>query len=146
MPRIEGALQPARGSFRILLPIAVASLPADGESPAMLQFQTSTGLLDTGALRSGLSRSLAAALKLPSRGKIVVNNASGSAPHRLFNFRLGFRLDSADDARLPWFLDDIVQGMDWADHPEFGVLIGMDIISRCDLHIRRTGSFTLTLP
>ncbi len=90
-----------------------------------------------------MTATLAAGLGLPKRGKRVVIGARGENMHALLDFDIGF-LIARDPTELR-FLDGIIQGMDWGGHPEFDVLLGMDVLSQCELSSRRDRSFTLVV-
>lgn len=139
MHHIDGRLQRHRGSSRAVVRIAV--FESEG-----LQCEAGNGLIDTGALRTAVSRSLVARLGLRPNGQVTVNNATGTARHTLYNFRLGFDLALSGQPPRYVVVDEVVQGMDWADHPDFDVLIGMDVIARGDLAISRDGRFVFDLP
>ena len=107
-------------------------------------WQQARVVVDTGAKRTALTVALAARLKLPQRGKRLVRGARGENMHALFDFEIGFLIKEDAGAR-PLFLDGLIQGMEWAGHPEFEVLLGMDVLSRCDLSLRRDQSFSLVV-
>ena len=138
MSQIDGRFEPSGHSWRIALDILIRP----PEEPT--RWQQARAIVDTGANRTALSGALAARLRLPKRGKRSVIGARGENMHALFDFEVGFVI-STDHATEFRFLDGIVQGMDWGGHPECEVLLGMDILIRCDLFLRRDRSFTLVV-
>ncbi len=144
MPSIEGRLT----DRRLVLDLIIAPPDPFGTKGADLTDAVeATGLVDTGATRTAVSSRLAEQLGLVPHGKTMVLSARGKNAHSLFSFRLGFRPPpSADRPTFPWMLEGSILGIDWTDQARFEVLIGMDVISQCDLLIRRSGSFSLTLP
>jgi len=67
--------------------------------------------------------------------------------HHLYMIRTGsYGVDGAAPPAYPHFLYGALEVIDWADHPWCDVLIGMDVLSLCDLVLRRSGAFRLDLP
>lgn len=97
-------------------------------------------LIDTGATLSGVSRSIIAELDLPRRGKIALESVRGSIVARIFQYRLGFFRTAAE---LPLVLEQDFIGFEISPGSGVDVLIGMDVLSRCDLGIKRSGACRL---
>ena len=144
MPAIEGRLT----NRRLILPLAIApSTPTEAPPHFPARFEQCNGLVDTGATRSAVSARLVHLLDLPVVGKRAIASARSENMHNLHLIRMGLYLPTNNGApTYPYFLDGIFEVIDWADHPWFDVLIGMDVVSLCNLTLRRTGTFSLDLP
>lgn len=144
MPAIDGSLT----DRRLILQIAIApSAPAQWTPAFPNHFEQCNGLIDTGATRSAVSTRLIETLRLPVVGRRAVASARGENMHDLYMVRMGlYGVDGASAQAFPYFLDGAFEVIDWADHPKFDVLIGMDVISLCDLTLRRSGAFRLDVP
>lgn len=144
MPEIEGQLT----NRRLILQIAIApSAPAQSPPAFPTHFERCNGLLDTGATRSAISTRIVNALNLQAVGRRPVASAKGENMHYLYMIRMGlYGVGGQELPTYPYFLDGAFEVIDWADHPKFDVLIGMDVVSLCDLTITQAGSFRLTLP
>lgn len=134
-PIIDIALQPTRFFAKGVEPQPV---PVVGAVSAL------RGLIDTGAGRTCITRSTARAIGLRPRGKMKLGSVFSIEHHNTFRFVLGAIYDDNGD-RGYWWFDEVV-GLDFRDNDDFQVLIGMDILSRGDLLLRRDGTFTWTLP
>lgn len=110
-----------------------------------MRLEPARAVVDTGANSTVLSRPLVNRLALPSRGKRNVHGAGGLNMHELFDFEIGFVVPYTGGTRFE-FIDGLVQGMGWIGHPEFDVLLGMDVLSRCELTTRPDRTFSLLLP
>lgn len=119
--------------------VKVAILPP-ALDPEPWRLATAPGLIDTGASVSGVSASIARELRLPRRGKEVITTPGGDYAARLFQFRVGIYLD--DERSSPHVLDKEFVGIECAPGRDFEVLIGMDLLGRGDLQIRRDGTGT----
>lgn len=124
-----------RDGNRILLEIIILR-PGDG---ADLTSVSATAILDTGATTSGVSTMIARNLALPAMAKRPINTANGLLQARRYLFRVGLP-QAASNA--PFVFDDIL-GFELNDGIAWPVLIGMDILARCDFSIRRDGSCSL---
>jgi hypothetical protein len=144
MPVIEGKLT----SRRLILQIAIAPSDPNEAAPGFpVRFEQCNGLIDTGASRSAVSARLVRLLSLPTVGKRAIASARSENMHNLHMIRMGLYLPTNNSApAYPYFLDGVFEVIDWADHPWFDVLIGMDVIGLCNLAILRTGTFKLDLP
>lgn len=113
-----------------------------------LAFMTFSALVDTGATVSGVGPNVIEALSLRSYGK----NRLGSATDEVFADYYLLRPDflsteqlearQPDPADLPFLFDEI-DGFSWPRRTDFDVIIGMDVLSRCDVHLTRHGRCTL---
>ena len=144
MPAIEGQLTDRRLILRIAI---AATAPAQWPPAFPTSFEQCNWLLDTGATRSAVSTRLVQALALPVVGRRAVASARGENMHDLYMIRIGlYGVGANTMPAYPHFLDGAFEVIDWADHPRFDVLIGMDVISLCELNLRRTGAFRLDVP
>jgi hypothetical protein len=136
------------GDRGIIIPVFISpNDPTEAGSPFNARMETGQAVIDTGAMRTAVTRRMASRLALRSRGKLPVQTPAGTSIRDLHTFRLGFALAQGESPAVsPYFLDEAVEGMNWEDHPYLDVLIGMDVIRQCDLHIRSNGMWTLTLP
>lgn len=126
---------------RYLLPVAILR-PGD---PFDVTSITATALLDTGATVSGVGPRVIAALGLKSYGKRRLRSATEEVFVDYFVFRLGLfstvqvtQIPSGSDA-LPYIFDE-VEGFSWGRHADFDVILGMDILSQCDVRLDRAGN------
>ena len=128
-----------RGS-RYLLPVAILKPGA----PTDLTTFSATALLDTGATISGIGPRAIAALGLRSFGKNRLRSATDEVFVDYFLFRIGFytanQLAGAAESLsdLPFVFDEI-DGFSWLRDGDFDVILGMDILSQCDIALSRSG-------
>ena len=132
---------------RLLLPVAV--LPsAAAENPHAIQVVDA--LIDTGATGTGLRPDIAAALKVPGRGKRRVVTANGEMLVPEYRIRIGFYCGMYDERPQaegsPYVLEFGLLVHALREHFAYPMLIGMDVLSSCELHLRRDCSVTLSLP
>lgn len=133
-----------RGKRRILFPVRVlaASNAADMTSFA------ATALLDTGATASGIGPSVIDALTMRSHMKKRLLSATEEVFADYFLFRVGFhttdQLSRIQDSLSEWpYVFEEVEGFSWRRATDFDMIIGMDILSQCDLSFRRDGTCRL---
>jgi hypothetical protein len=132
------SIEGRRESRRILLPVAVFA----SRDPNVLTHEFYTGLLDTGATASWISRTVVERFGLESIGKKPVVVATEIRQRPAFVFRLGLRGDHAGDNSLPFVFAEIVGFMiDQASG--FGVLLGMDVLADTDFSMFRDGRWSL---
>jgi Aspartyl protease len=123
---------------RLLLPVAV--LPsAAAENPQ--DIQVVDALVDTGATGTGLRPDIAAALNVPGRGKRRVVTANGDMLVPEYRIRIGFYCGTFGDepqaAGSPYVLEFGLLVHALRETFAYAMLIGMDVLSSCDLHLRR---------
>jgi hypothetical protein len=100
-------------------------------------------LLDTGSTATGVTRRVARSMGLIGRGKRPIGSAQGEGQAERYLFRVG--VHGAEDApTLPYVFDDVI-GFELVDSFRFDALIGMDILSQCDLEFWRDGSGVLVV-
>jgi hypothetical protein len=125
---------------RYLFPLAVLR-PGN---PTDLTIFSAIGLLDTGATVSGIGPRAIESLGLTSYGKSRLRSATDEAFVSYFVFRLGFYTSAQRDAaghgaeELPFVFDDL-DGFSWMRDADFDVIVGMDVLSRCDMTFSRNG-------
>lgn len=109
-----------------------------------------TALIDTGATKSCLRADKVAELVLTKRDRAPVQTANGTILRDLFLVRIGFwpSTDTDDDQppAFPTMLPQefLVNSLD----PLFSheMLLGMDVLGRCDFRLSRDHRATLILP
>lgn len=151
MPLIQGRVVDRRAVIRVGLqatPIITDGPTAVAAAAAIPIFEV-RGLLDTGAQVTLVTHRVIGELGLRPRGRRPLGNVSNITMHRTYSFILGMwysndRFSPADQGEGYYAFEPIL-GCDFPDRPDFDVLIGMDIISRGDLTIRRNGEFELLL-
>jgi hypothetical protein len=130
---------------QIIVPAAVLA-PEDG-SP--FRFHRVRALIDTGATMSGIRREVADAVGLPRQGKIVITTPSGEHPARLYRMRIGLYPALGEDVSAteqPYVLPDSFLAIQSSPGEAFDMLLGMDVLGRCDLHVLASGFGTIQLP
>ena len=123
-----------REARRILLPVLIlAPFPVTDLSGV-----EANALIDTGSSVSGIASAVASSLGLTGLGKRPLKSAQGEGQVERYAFRVGLPTpaNSDDSPAFPFVFDEVI-GIDLRAAFEFGALIGMDIISQCDLRIRR---------
>jgi hypothetical protein len=106
-----------------------------------LVFEAGTALIDTGATTSLVGQNIAGRLELPPRGKRQMVTARGAEMVTQYRFMLGF---PSGDQGLPYLLDADFTGSELIVQTGFDVIVGMDVLSRCDFVMRGGGHWTLT--
>lgn len=128
-----------RGS-RYLLPVAILR----PSTPSDLTTFAATALLDTGATVSGVGPRVIAELKLESYGKNRLRSATEEVFVDYYLFRVGlFTTEQMigapiGEASLPFVIDE-VDGFSWGRHADFDVILGMEILGKCDVTLNRNG-------
>ena len=147
--RIENRQAIVRMGFQPFSPQAL------GLTPSTPNFQVPVheyrALIDTGAQRTCLGRTVIRKEGLIHHSKKPIQNVHGVELHYLYWARVGFfceRLDSIHDplgSATYYGLPDPIEVIDIASNQNFDAIIGMDFISRCDLTMARDGEFTLRM-
>lgn len=130
------SLEWRRERSRILVDVVILR----PDPPSDLTSLSVRALLDTGATTSGVSRSVAERLGLPSVGKRPVGTAGGLILVDRYLFRIGF----ATAGGLPFIFDEIA-GFELVEMTNFEAVLGMDVLGRCDFEMRRDGACILRL-
>lgn len=136
MPSIEGLVADRRILIRVFITSADPAAASFSVEPAV-------GLIDTGAQMTAISETLVDRLRFPRREKKPIHGVNGVNLHYRYFFRLGFELTGSP---APYMLDATLDGIGRPPNLGFDVLIGMDVLQHCDLHVRRNRSYTLALP
>ena len=145
MPSIEWHYSDAR----LIIPIAVF---AASHSTNASELVRTDGLIDTGATRSGIRSDIARRLGLRSESQRRIETANGPLFAREYLVRFGlfagdFGGGEADqNNQYPIVLDRHFFTFELAAGFTYPVLIGMDVISQCDLHVLRDGTAQIDLP
>ena len=101
-------------------------------------------LLDTGSTTSGITKRVANELGLVGIGKRPLVSARHDDQVERFVFRIGLRASAASSAPTIPFVFDAVIGFELRAGFRFEALLGMDILSQCDLSMSRVGQCRLT--
>lgn len=130
------AIEWRREPRRVLLPcLILAPFPVTD-----LTGVEARALVDTGSSVSGVTGHLAEGIGLVGLGKRPLKSAQGEGQVERFAFRLGLSPDG--ERGFPFVFDEVI-GIELTNAFEFNALIGMDILSQCDLTIERTGQCRL---
>jgi hypothetical protein len=125
---------------RILIPVTL--LPPDTGFDATGVERR--GLLDTGATTSAIKMSIAERLGLRTIGKRPLFSAQGEGHADRYIFRIAITPAAVSDRPVfPYFFPE-TDGFALVNASSFDALIGMDILARCDLLLRRNGTGRLT--
>lgn len=134
---------------RLVLPVAVLpSLAAVNSS----QMEIVEALIDTGATGTGLRPDVADRLQIPGRGRRRVQTANGDILVPEFRIRLGFFPGIFETeagrsvAGMPHVLEQGLLVYALREFFAYPLLVGMDVLSQCDLELRRDRSTRLVLP
>ena len=132
---------------RLLLPVAILpSAAADNAQAA----EVVDALIDTGATGTGLRPDVADTLKIPGRGKRLVLTANGDMLVPEYRIRIGFYCGDFDGQPEPqgnpYVLEFGLLAHALREQFPYRLLIGMDVLSRCDLRLGRDLSAALSLP
>lgn len=129
---------------RYLLPIAILR-PG---TPTDIDFVIANALLDTGATVSGIGPRVIADLGLISYGKGRLKSATEEVAADYYLFRVGlFTTDQSaaiheQNNVMPYVFDE-VDGFTWKNPADFDAILGMDVLSQCDLAFSRSGMCTI---
>jgi Aspartyl protease len=144
-PRVEW-----RHSGRSLI-VPVAILP-DADSPNAFDTVRTDGLVDTGATTTGIRGDIADRLGLVAQGQRRVETANGPIWAREYVVRIGLipgdycGANFDPDAVLPFVFERHFVVFELLRGFTYPVLVGMDVIARCDLHVLRNGTARIDLP
>jgi predicted aspartyl protease len=125
---------------QLIIPVAVF------HPGAPHQIEKVNALIDTGATGIGIDQDLAVALGLPKMGKEIINTPTGTAVVRLYLAGLGlYPGDQTNNGMaMPHLLPDEFIMFQCAPGSAFSLLLGMPLIGRCELTVRRNGTATLS--
>jgi hypothetical protein len=102
-----------------------------------------SALLDTGANVSGVATHIAKTLDLPGIGRRPLMSAQGLGQAKRFLFRVGLKQPGSDAATLPFIFEETM-GFELIDGTNLDAVLGMDVLSQCDLELRRDGTCRLS--
>lgn len=100
-------------------------------------------LLDTGSTISGVTSELADRLALKGIGKRPLISARSEDQAERYVFRIGLEPTAQASGSLPFIFPAII-GFELRRGARFDALIGMDILSQCDLVTDRNGRCRLS--
>lgn len=132
-----------------LIPSAPALTPI--AAPMQLPIREYRALIDTGAQRTCLTKSTVQKERLVSHGKRPIQNVHNANIHYLYFVNLGLWCDDpaplgAQESHKTYFaFEEPTEVIDIASNYWFDAIVGMDVLSRYDLRIERTGHFELRL-
>ncbi len=139
MPVVSGR----HNGRQIIVPVIITH-PGDA---TIARSVTARGLVDTGATITAISRDIVVSLDLEPEGKRIITNTHGQARSTQYRFRIGFLEDRRDipvglqPSTFPFFLNDLIFGIDIAPTERFDVLIGIDVLSQLDIQISKDRSY-----
>lgn len=129
-----------RRGARYLFPVAILR---PGSSSDITPY-SATALLDTGATVSGIGPNVVQRLGLRTHGKKLLRSATEERFVAYYFFRVGFYTSEEiaepgrSDLALPYIFED-ADGFSWTGTADFDVIIGMDILSQCEVRLDRSG-------
>ncbi len=136
------------GGRQLILPVAL--MPDAGAHNALDSVRTD-GLLDTGATSTGLRGDIADRLSLRPQGRRRVETANSPLWANEYVVRLGLIAGNYESAGFdptsvyPFILERHLMVFELQRGFAYPVLLGMDVIAQCDLHVLRDGTASLLL-
>lgn len=105
-------------------------------------------VLDTGATASGIGPKVIEALALRSHMKKRLLSATEEVFADYYLFRIGLytseQMARLEESITEWrFVFPEVEGFGWRRNGDFDVIIGMDVLSHCDVEMARSGTCRL---
>ncbi len=84
-------------------------------------------------------------MRLARRGKRPIGSAQGEGQAERYLFRVGLHEGTSESLNpgFPFVFEDVI-GFELTDSFLFDALIGMDILSQCELRTERSGSWSLS--
>jgi hypothetical protein len=136
LPSLESCIS----KRQILLDVAILS----SRDPTDLNHNIYTALLDTGATSSGIGPKVIHELGLRSHQKKPLSVATEMRMVEYYLFRIGLFMNSmpGDLNTLPYIFED-TEGFSWKEQKSFDVILGMDIIGKCDFSLNKNGQWKL---
>jgi hypothetical protein len=127
--------------------ILLSAVVLGSRNPADLTHVVVTALLDTGATCSAISPAIIRQLELKPYQRRHLRVATEDRLVEYYFFRVGLFPDESDTVLqrdgLPFVFAE-VDGFGMRESMDFGLIIGMDVLSQCDLDLDRTGHWRLT--
>lgn len=113
-------------------------------NPTDLTYVQATALLDTGATSSGIGPQIVNGLGLRSYEKRPLSVATEIRMVEYFFFRIGLfdQQSAVVSLPLPYIFPEL-DGFGWMEPRKFDVILGMDVLSQCDLRIKRNGEWEI---
>lgn len=132
-----------RQQRRYLFPVRV--FRAD---PTDMTSFAATALLDTGATASGIGPTTIRELALNSHMKKRLLSATEEVHADYYLFRVGLhtteQMANIAESTQEWpYLFEAIEGFSWSRPADFDIIIGMDILSQCDVALSRDGGCRL---
>lgn len=114
---------------------AISSLTAAGQPvPNSIEAK---GLIDTGTDVSAVAPSIIRQLGIRPSAQRKTHGIGGNVQVRIF--KVGLYLFSSTQSHLPWFIQPTLQVIELPHPLPVEVLIGMDVIRACNLHVDGPG-------
>lgn len=106
-------------------------------------------LVDTGAQRTCLTRSVIAGAGLIRIGKLFIKNVHSEALHSKFLANIAINTNGVSSHREPvigcFGLPEPVEVIDIDDNARFDAILGMDVLEKFDMRFERSGDFELAI-
>jgi hypothetical protein len=120
---------------------------ADG-APIHIPIIAYRGLIDTGAQRTCISYKAIHENGLQAQGRKMIHSVGGARTHKTYLVHVGFWYEGNNDLdseplRSYFGMPDALEVIDIFNNHSFDLIIGMDILSRCELTFRKSGEFIL---
>jgi hypothetical protein len=147
--RIENRQAIVKIGFQPFVPEAMDVQPSS--SMLVIPVHEYRALIDTGAQRTCLCRSVIAKENLRHHGKRPIQNVHGVERHYLYWVQIGFfcervdRLNEHGGHSTYYGTSNPTEIIDIADNYWFDAIIGMDFLSLFDFHMNRDGDFSIKL-
>ncbi|MGE0408319.1 MAG: aspartyl protease family protein [Amphiplicatus sp.] len=120
--------------------VVVGDLAASVDGSASILMEPLRALVDTGATSSSITPEAVRRIGLKRGGRRFVNTAGGMRRAPFYVFRIGPLHENG--AGAPYVLDEPIAGGEFTlGGFNYDILLGMDVISRGDLTIRRNGTY-----
>lgn len=152
MPCISGSYQSSGSLFIDVVILGEEILPSGSEGAEDQTIDAKVpqvrALIDTGASRTCLTREVAQAAGLSIVGKQDMISASETTAVNTYLFSLGIpvvhEVDPTGRAKGSLAVFPSIEGMEFnAVNAGFGVLLGMDVLSKCSFKMDFDGHFSL---
>ena len=107
-------------------------------------------LVDTGATSTGITKAVVKQVGLSQIGQSPVRSVSGVQTHNRYRFQIGLpsgisiNKDGTGILRTFYMIYRDIEGIEFFDHDDFDVLLGMDILSIGSLKVEGNGTFSFS--
>lgn len=135
-----------------LLPFLPESQPVQSTSePISLNVEASRALIDTGAQLTCITKTAILKHGLNQIGVKEIAGVGGQNLHRVVLFHLGVNCESANQfdeqgQKNLFIFPEPQLAVEIPDNSEFDVIIGMNILGRCQWSYEKSSGFILNLP